>query len=140
MTRTLLEPLSEEVQPREFFSTCCVNRQEGKIMKYEPGEGEREPECFSSCEERIIDRRKLSLSLGSPWRQKQESENESHSVVSNSLRPPWNSPGQNTAVGSGSLLQGVLPTQGLNPGLPYCRWISYCLGHQGSPRILEWVA
>ena len=30
---------------------------------------------------------------------------------------PWNSPGQNTAVGSHSLLQGIFPTQGSNPGL-----------------------
>ena len=44
-------------------------------------------------------------------------ESESHSVVSNSLRPhglysPWNSPGQNTGVGSLSLLRGIFPTQG----------------------------
>ena len=56
------------------------------------------------------------------------------------LYSPWNSPGQNTGVGSCSLLQGVFPTQGLNPGLPHCRWILYQLSHQGSPRILEWVA
>ena len=31
---------------------------------------------------------------------------------------PWNSPGQNTGLGSLSLLQGIFPTQGLNPGLP----------------------
>ena len=72
-------------------------------------------------------------------------ESESHSVVSDSLRPhglysPWNSPGQNTGVGSHSLLQGIFPTQGLNPGLPHCRWILYQLSHKGSPRILEWVA
>ena len=30
---------------------------------------------------------------------------------------------------------GVFPTQGLNPGLLYCRWILYGLSHQGSPRI-----
>ena len=46
---------------------------------------------------------------------------ESHSVVSDSLWPhglysPWNSPGQNTAVGSRSLLQRIFPTQGSNPG------------------------
>ena len=51
---------------------------------------------------------------------------ESHSVVSDSLRPhglysPWNSPGQNTGVGSLSLLQGIFPTQGSNPGLPHYR-------------------
>ena len=53
---------------------------------------------------------------------------------------PWNSPGQNTRVGSRSLLQGIFPTQGLNPGLPHCRRILHQLSHQGSPRILEWVA
>ena len=67
------------------------------------------------------------------------------SVVSDSLRPhglysPWNSPGQNTGVGSLFLLQGIFPTQGSNPGLPHCRKILYQLSHEGSPRILEWVA
>ena len=42
--------------------------------------------------------------------------------------------------GSCSLLWGIFPTQGLNPGLPHCGWILYQLRHQGSPRILEWVA
>ena len=45
-----------------------------------------------------------------------ESESERRSVLSNSLQPyglysPWNSPGQNTEVGSLSLLQGIFPTQ-----------------------------
>ena len=48
---------------------------------------------------------------------------------------PWNSPGQNTGVGSRSFLQGIFPTQGLNPGLPHCRWILYQLSHRGSPEI-----
>ena len=65
-------------------------------------------------------------------------ESESRSVVSDSLRP--NSPGQNTGVGSPSLLQGIFPTQGSNPGLLHCRQILYQLSHKGSPRILEWVA
>ena len=49
-------------------------------------------------------------------------------------------PGKNTGVSSRLLLQGIFPTQGSNPHLPYYRWIFYCLSHQGSPRILEWVA
>ena len=53
---------------------------------------------------------------------------------------PWNSLGQNTGVGSLSLLWGILPTQGSNPGLLHCRRILYQLSHQGSPRILEWIA
>ena len=32
-----------------------------------------------------------------------------------------------------SLLQGIFPTQGLNPGLPYCRWILYQLSHKKEP-------
>ena len=65
--------------------------------------------------------------------------------MSNSLWPherysPWNSPGQNTGVGSLSLLQGIFPSHGSNPGLLHCRWILYQLSHQRSPRILEWVA
>ena len=39
-----------------------------------------------------------------------------------------------------SLLQGIFPKQGLNPGLPHCRRILYQLSHKGSPGILEWVA
>ena len=65
--------------------------------------------------------------------------------MSNSLWPhqwysPWNSPGRNTGVGTLSLLQGIFPTQGSNPGLPHCRQIIYLLRNKGSPRILEWVA
>ena len=46
---------------------------------------------------------------------------------------PWSSPGQNTGVGSLSLLQGIFPTQGSNPGLPHCGQILYQLSHKGSP-------
>ena len=46
---------------------------------------------------------------------------------------------QNTGVGCQALLQGIVPTQGLNPGLPKCRWILYQLSHKESPRILEWL-
>ena len=80
-----------------------------------------------------------------------ESEDESLSVMADSLRPhgllqatefsrPWNSPGQNTEVDTLSLLQGIFPTQGSNSGLPHCRRILYQRNHKGSPRILEWVA
>ena len=51
------------------------------------------------------------------------------------LYSPWNYPGQNTGVGSHSLLQWIFPTQGLNPGLPHCRRILYHLSHQGSPEL-----
>jgi len=68
---------------------------------------------------------------------------ESRSVVSNSLRPyglyiPWNSPGQNTRVGSHSLLPGIFPTQGSDPGLQHCRQILYQLSHKRSPTRKNW--
>ena len=56
------------------------------------------------------------------------------------LYSPWNSPDQNTKLGSFSPLQGIFPTQGSNPGLLYCMQMLYQLSHEGSPRILEWVA
>ena len=56
------------------------------------------------------------------------------------LYSPWNSPGQNTGVGSLSLLQGIFPTKGLSPGLSHCTWILYQLSHKGNPRTLEWIA
>ena len=61
--------------------------------------------------------------------------------VTQSCLTPWTiqSPGQNTGVGSLSLLQEIFPTQGSNPGLPHCRQILYQLSHKGNPRILEWV-
>ena len=63
-----------------------------------------------------------------------KSESESRSVMSGSLRP------HGLYMGWHSLLQGIFPTQGSNPGLPHCGQILYQLSHKGSPRILEWVA
>ena len=64
----------------------------------------------------------------------------SHSVGSDSLWPcgpqptrplcPWDSPGKNPEVGFHSLLQGIFPTQGLNPGLLHCRCFLYHLRHK----------
>ena len=45
---------------------------------------------------------------------------------------PWDFPGKNTGVGCHFLLQGIFPTQGLNPGLPHSRQMLYCLSHPGS--------
>ena len=70
-----------------------------------------------------------------------ESESESHSVMSDSLQSqrlysPCNSPGQNTGVGSLSLLQGIFSTQESNWGLLNCRQILYQLIYQGCPIFL----
>ena len=57
------------------------------------------------------------------------------SRITGRLFTSWakNSPGQNTGMGSLSLLQEIFPTQGFNPGLPHCTWILYQLSHKGSP-------
>ena len=60
---------------------------------------------------------------------------------------PWNFPDQNTGVGSCSLLQGIFPTQGSNPGLPHCRWILVPSEPPGKPKntgvgslsLLQWL-
>ena len=64
-------------------------------------------------------------------------QSESRSVMSDSLRPhglyrPWNSPGQNTGADSLSLLQGLFPTQGSNPGQGAPLIISH-----GAPQLLQ---
>ena len=70
------------------------------------------------------------------------------SVMPNSLRLhglqptrlfcPWDFPGKNIRVGLHALLQGIFLTQGWNPHLLcllHCKWILYCLSHQGKPLI-----
>ena len=74
----------------------------------------------------------ITVALWYSWKSGSVWVSESCSVMSDSLRPhglysPWNSPGQNTGVGSYSLLQGIFPTQGWSPGLPHCRQILYQL-------------
>ena len=72
--------------------------------------------------------------------------------VSNSLRPhglysPWNSPGQNTRVGSFSLLQGNLPNPGIKPRSPTSQVGSLPAEPQEKPKntgvsslsLLQWI-
>ena len=59
----------------------------------------------------------------------------SNSLGSHGLYSPCYSPGQNTGVGSLSLLWGIFPTQGSNLCLPHCRQILYQLSHKGSPKL-----
>ena len=53
------------------------------------------------------------------------------------LYSPWNTPCQNTGVGSCSLLQGIFPIQESNPGLLHCRQILNRLSSEGSPNIIS---
>ena len=49
---------------------------------------------------------------------------------------PWNSPGQNTGVGSLSLLPEIYPTQGSNPS-PALQAVSLLAEPQGKPKNTE---
>ena len=65
----------------------------------------------------------------------------SDSLQPHGLKParllcPWDFPSKNTGVGCHSLLLGIFPTQGSNPGLWHCRQILYCLSHQESPQYI----
>ena len=84
--------------------------------------------CFLTCTQ-------ISIKFCEKWKWKSLSHD---SLLPHRLYSPWNSLGQNTGVGSLSLLQGNFPIQGSNSGLPHCRRI--LVNHKGSPRILEWVA
>ena len=103
---------------------------------------------FSSCKRasmrNLYDERlnALSLKLRTRWANNRAQQGCRTQVKWNSLShvwlfvtpwifSPWNSPGQNTGVGGCSLLQGIFPTQGSNPGLRHCRRILYQLSHQG---------
>jgi len=68
-----------------------------------------------------------------------KSENESCSVMSNSLQPhglysPWNSPGQNTGVGSLSLLQESFTNPGIEVRSPILWEDSLLAEPQGKPK------
>ena len=43
---------------------------------------------------------------------------------------PWDFPGKNTGMGCHFLLQEIFLTQGLNSGLPHCRYTLYRLSHR----------
>ena len=62
---------------------------------------------------------------------------------SHGLHSPWNSPCQNTRLGSLSLLRGIFPTQGLNPRSPAMLVDSLPAEPQGKPKntslIAQWV-
>ena len=134
---TNTEPLQGSVGKE---STCCVGDL-GSIpgSGRSPGKGKGFPLQYSGVEN--------SMDY-SPWDCKESDTSDQLSLslftfsVFFSFRPhglysPWNSPGQNTGVGHLSLLQGIFPTQTLNPGLPHGRRILYQLSHKGSPKNTE---
>ena len=59
---------------------------------------------------------------------------QSHPTLCDPMDSPWNSPGQNSGVGSLSLLQGFFPSQGSSPGLPHLQADSLPAEPQGKPK------
>ena len=117
-------PTSENVDVHSFISclTTCNVGDMGSIPELgrSPGEANGCPLQYSGQEH--------SIHCG-PWN------SPDHSPDPMEFSRPhgsWNSPDQNTGVGSLFLLQGIFPTQRLNPGLPHCRWILYQLNHKWS--------
>ena len=64
----------------------------------------------------------------------------SDSLWPHGLYSLWNSPGQNTGMGTLSLLQGIFPTQGSNSGLPHCRVAFPSSRGSSQPRDLTQVS
>ena len=123
-----LSKLQELVMDREAWraaevQTPCVYLNSPKSFLYRPLR--KDCSCVS-----------LLVMLSNPW---PLPKNKCRSVVSQSLWPtglysPWNSPGQDTEVGSLPLLQRIFPTQGSNPGPLHCTGILYQLSHPGNPK------
>ena len=74
---------------------------------------------WKSSEVKLLSRARLFVT---PW-----------TVACTKLLHPSDFLGKSTGVGCHFLLQGLFPTQGLNPGLPHCRLTLYHLSHQESP-------
>ena len=75
--------------------------------------------CFNKVEVKLLSRARL---FATP-----------RIVACTKLLRPWDFQGKSTGVGCHFLLQGIFPTQGLNPGLSHCRQTLYHLSHQESP-------
>ena len=59
-----------------------------------------------------------------------------HALQPTRVLCPWDFPGKNTGVGYHFLLQGIFPTQGLNPQLLHWQADSLPLSHPGCPSVL----
>ena len=90
------------------------------------------PLSMGSLQTRVLERAAMPSSRGpsEPRDRTQVSPMQVDSMLPEPPGKPWNSPGQNTGVGSLSLLQGIFPTQGPNPRLPHCRRFLYQLSHK----------
>ena len=137
--RTLCDPMDCSLPDSSVHGTSQARIQEWVAISF--SRASSLTRGSNPCLLRLLHWQAGSLPVVPAGKPRPISESESHSVVSNSFRShrlyrPWNSLGQNTGVGSLSLLQGIFPTQGSNTGgLPHCRQILYQLSHKGSPSV-----
>ena len=109
-----------------FSSWSSIKAERSKILRRGKTTHPQSGQCcqiFPFKKQRFL-RRDLRTQSYCAWKG-----SKSHSFVPDSLQPhglcsPLNSPGQNTGGGSLSLLQGIFPTQGSNPGLLNCRFFT----------------
>ena len=111
-------PPNHWVSPSSCFSLLLYwwNKPVCKMLKFK----DKRQNCFSG----------IGNCLTPLFRCTWKSLSRSYSLQPHGLYSPWNSPGQNTGVGSHSLLQGIFPTQGSDPGLLHYKQILYQLSHQ----------
>ena len=95
------------------FLICCVLAQHAATLLFTI--------LISKVKVKSLSRARL---FTSPW-----------IIACTRLLRPWDFQGRSTGVGCHFLLQGIFPTQGLNPGLSHCRQMLYRLSHQGSPLV-----
>ena len=141
--------------PCSSLLMCLLPSKERKSNQYHVGRANHEPQSCRQCQWLLLEPLpgwwhlpRDTFLVVFRWQWSGVKWSETHSVMwvqPQSLRlhglySPWNYPVQNTRVRSLSLLPGILPTKGSNPGLLHCKQILYQLSHKGSPRILEWIA
>ena len=106
--------------PNQGIESKSLALQANSLLPKPPGKPSKKlEECVKCCCFCLVLSPKSCLTLCDPM--------ELCSLPGSSVH--GDSPGKNTGVGCHALLQGVFPTQGLNPGLPYYRKILYRLSH-----------
>ena len=116
-------------RPDSAHHSCCAQLRPGSTARC-PGRWEKGRAWVNSQMMQPRQRRKWSRSVVSDllW---------PHGLYPARFLCPGNSLGKNTRVGCHFILQGILPTQGLNLDLPHCGQILYHLSHKGSSQCKE---
>ena len=113
MTQLLNNNMQLSTKPLKSLPRCSIGTINESTGKYKISESESHPVMYDSLQ--------------------------SHGLQPTRLLCLWDSPCQDTGVGSLSRLQWIFRTQGSNPGLLHCRQILYHLSHREAHKISEMV-